>query len=290
MLPPAYSALPSRNLPSLPHRARVAVYVVMNIEHFTFGKLGTAIQPHLTSSPEIANYGWRDYGNRVGIWRLFELFAELGIPVTAALNAEMVELYPPIIEGILQYGWSVLAHGWNNSTGHSGLAREAEQELIERSLSLLEKVSGSRPWGWLTPGFSVSENTFDLLKAAGIRYTTDWVNDDQPYWFPTAAGPLLGIPYTLEANDISLCLSARLSAEDFAQALIDQFDQLWQDGERSPRIMAIGLHPFIVGQPLRMGSLKKALQHIQSRPQTWLTTGDGLYDWYAQACPAPETP
>jgi peptidoglycan/xylan/chitin deacetylase (PgdA/CDA1 family) len=154
----------------------------------------------------------------------------------------------------------------------------------------LEKVSGSRPWGWLTPGFSVSENTFDLLKAAGIRYTTDWVNDDQPYWFPTAAGPLLGIPYTLEANDISLCLSARLSAEDFAQALIDQFDQLWQDGERSPRIMAIGLHPFIVGQPLRMGSLKKALQHIQSRPQTWLTTGDGLYDWYAQACPAPETP
>lgn len=94
MLPPAYSALPSRNLPSLPHRARVAVYVVMNIEHFTFGKLGTAIQPHLTSSPEIANYGWRDYGNRVGIWRLFELFAELGIPVTAALNAEMVDLYP----------------------------------------------------------------------------------------------------------------------------------------------------------------------------------------------------
>ena len=99
MLPPAYSALPSRKLPSLPDQARVAVYVVMNIEHFTFGRLGTAIQPHLTSSPEIANYGWRDYGNRVGIWRLFELFAELGIPVTAALNAEMVELYPPSSKG-----------------------------------------------------------------------------------------------------------------------------------------------------------------------------------------------
>ncbi|MFS8859040.1 polysaccharide deacetylase family protein [Synechococcus sp. H60.4] len=288
MLPPAYSALPKRNPLSLPNQARVAVYVVVNIEHFTFGKLGTAIQPHLTTSPEIANYGWRDYGNRVGIWRLFELFAELGIPGTAALNAEMVELYPPILEGIRHHSWSVMAHGWNNSTGHSGLTRQAEEELIERSLSLLEKTVGFRPWGWLTPGFSVSENTFDLLRAAGIRYTADWVNDDQPYWLQTAAGPLLAIPYTLEANDITLCLSARLAAEAFAQALIAQFDQLWQEGERFPRIMAIGLHPFIVGQPLRVGSLKKALQHIRSRPQTWLTTAEGLYEWYAQACPAPE--
>jgi peptidoglycan/xylan/chitin deacetylase (PgdA/CDA1 family) len=257
----------------------------MNIEHFTFGKLGTALQPHLNSYPEIANYGWRDYGNRIGIFRLFDFFQELNFPVTAALNAEICELYPAILDGIQACGWEVMAHGLNNSTGHSGLSAEAETTLIQTTLLTLEKALGYGPKGWLTPGFSVTEQTFELLRSAGILYTADWVNDDQPYWLELQHGRLLAIPYALEANDISLCLTARLDGPAFAKAIQDQFDQLWQEGAEQGRVMAIGLHPFIVGQPLRLKYLRQCLTYIQNRPQTWLTSGSQIYDWVATHYP-----
>lgn len=278
LYPPSYDPLDRRPLLKLPNNERVAVWVVMNVEHFTFGKLGTAIQPHLNSQPEIANYGWRDYGNRVGIWRLFELFAELSIPVTAAVNGEICTLYPEIMTAINTYGWEVMAHGINNSTGHSGMDKQTETQIIEKTLNLLKQATGKLPKGWLTPGFSITESTFELLHGAGIVYTADWVNDDQPYWYPLQDGRMLAIPYTIEANDITLCLSNRFSGAEFAQAIQDQFDQLWENGEKNPRIMAIGLHPFIVGQPLRMKYLKQCLSYIKSKPHTWITTGEAIYE------------
>jgi allantoinase len=282
MQPPSFQAISQRPILKLPNNARVAVWVVMNVEHFTFGKLGTAIQPHLNSYPEIANYGWRDYGNRVGIWRLLELFAELEIPVTAAVNGEICSLYPEIIAAMQQHNWEIMAHGINNSTGHSGMNRETETQTIHQTLDLLRQATNKNPKGWLTPGFSITESTFDLLHAAGIVYTADWVNDDQPYWYSLPKGRLLAIPYTIEANDISLCLSNRFSGAEFAQAITDQFDQLWQDGKSQGRVMAIGLHPFIVGQPLRLKYLKQCLLHIKNQPETWLTTGEGIYEWMNQ--------
>ncbi|PAX52159.1 polysaccharide deacetylase [Brunnivagina elsteri CCALA 953] len=288
MHPPSFQPISKRPILKLPNcntsstlssASRIAVWVVMNVEHFTFGKLGTAIQPHLNSQPEIANYGWRDYGNRVGIWRLFELFAELEIPVTAAVNGEICSLYPEIMDGIQDYGWEVMAHGINNSTGHSEMDCLTEAATIDKTLELLKQATGKLPKGWLTPGFSITESTFELLHAAGIVYTADWVNDDQPYWYPlNNDNKILAIPYTIEANDISLCLSNRFSGEEFSQAISDQFDQLWLDGESNPRVMAIGLHPFIVGQPLRMKYLKKCLLHIKNQPNTWLTTGEKIYN------------
>ncbi|WP_026735157.1 polysaccharide deacetylase family protein [Fischerella sp. PCC 9605] len=280
MQSPSFQAITQRPVSKLPNNARVAVWVVMNVEHFTFGKLGTAIQPHLNSYPEIANYGWRDYGNRIGIWRLFDLFAELEIPVTAAVNGEICKLYPEIIEAIQKYGWEVMAHGINNSTGHSDMDRDTEIEIIDRTLTLLEKATGKSPKGWLTPGFSITQSTFELLYSAGIVYTADWVNDDQPYWYPLPNGRLLAIPYTIEANDITLCLSNGFSGPEFAQAIEDQFDQLWEEGEKQGRVMAIGLHPFIVGQPLRFKYLKQCLLHIKNKPNTWLTTGESIYEWF----------
>ncbi|MFQ4144388.1 polysaccharide deacetylase family protein [Chlorogloeopsis sp. ULAP02] len=280
MQPPYFQAITQRPVLKLPNQARVAVWVVMNVEHFSFGKLGTAIQPHLNSYPEIANYGWRDYGNRVGIWRLFDLFAELEFPVTAAVNGEICQLYPEIIKAIQKCGWEVMGHGLNNSTGHSGMEREAETQIIEKTVSLLEKATGKRPKGWLTPGFSITESTFELLQSVGIVYVADWVNDDQPYWYPLSNDRLLAIPYTIEANDITLCLSNRFSGSEFAEAIKDQFDQLWEDGEKQGRIMAIGLHPFIVGQPLRLKYLKQCLMHIKNKSNSWLTTGEGIYKWF----------
>ncbi len=277
MQPPSFQPITKRANFKLPNNERVAVWVVMNVEHFTFGKLGTAIQPHLNSYPEIANYGWRDYGNRVGIWRLFELFAELEIPVTAAVNGDICTLYPEIIEAMLQHDWEIMAHGINNSTGHSSMDKATEIETINKTLNLLEQATGKKSKGWLTPGFSITESTFELLHSAGIVYTADWVNDDQPYWYPLANGEMLAIPYTIEANDITLCLSNRFSGAEFAQAIEDQFDQLWLDGKTQPRTMAIGLHPFIVGQPLRLKYLKQCLLHIKNQPNTLLTTGEEIY-------------
>lgn len=284
MRPPEFSSIAHRAAWKLPDQARVAVMVVMNVEHFTFGKLGTAIQPHLTSSPEIANYGWRDYGNRVGIWRLFDLFDELQIPVTAAVNGDICTYYPEIIKGMQQRHWEFMGHGINNSTGHSGMAVEQERELIQKILDLLTQATGTKPTGWLTPGFSITESTMDLLHDAGIVYTADWANDDQPFWYPvgggrTTQGKMLAIPYTLEANDITLCLTGRYTGAEFAQAIIDQFDQLWLEGKTQPRVMTIGLHPCIVGQPLRLKYLKQCLSHIKGRSNTWLTTGNEIYQW-----------
>jgi len=278
MLPPSFQPISQRPALKLPNDARVAVWVVMNVEHFTFGKLGTAIQPHLNSYPEIANYGWRDYGNRVGIWRLLDLFAELEIPVTAAVNGEICTLYPEIMEAMLNHNWEIMAHGINNSTGHSGMDKQTEIDTINQTLSLLKQATGKIPKGWLTPGFSITESTFELLHAAGIEYTADWVNDDQPYWYPLPDGRLLAIPYTIEANDITLCLSNRFSGAEFAQAIEDQFYQLWQEGESQARVMAIGLHPFIVGQPMRLKYLKECLMHIKNQSDTWITTGEKIYE------------
>ncbi len=280
MQPPSFQPINHRPIFNLPNNTRVAVWVVMNVEHFTFGKLGTAIQPHLNSYPEIANYGWRDYGNRVGIWRLFDLFSVLKIPVTAAVNGEICKFYPQILDAIVQHSWEVMAHGINNSTGHSGMDKATEIEVIKQTLNLIQNATGTTPRGWLTPGFSITESTFEILYNAGIVYTADWVNDDQPYWYELPNGRLLAIPYTIEANDITLCLSNRFSGAEFAQAIIDQFEQLWEEGTTQPRIMAIGLHPFIVGQPLRLKYLQECLQHIKNKPQTWLTTGETIYQWF----------
>jgi allantoinase len=280
--PPSFQPIHQRPILKLPNHARVAVWVVMNVEHFTFGKLGTAIQPHLNSHPEIANYAWRDYGNRVGIWRLFELFQELEIPVTAAVNGEICTFYPEIITAMQEHNWEIMAHGINNSTGHSTMEKEEEWETIQRTINLLKKSTGKHPKGWLTPGFSITESTFELLHQAGIVYTADWVNDDQPYWYPVKEEKMLAIPYTIEANDITLCLSNRFSGKGFSQAIIDQFDQLWHDGKTNARVMAIGLHPFIVGQPLRLKYLKQCLSYIKNKSKTWLTTGEEIYKWIAE--------
>ncbi len=270
-----YRAWPDRPYWRWPNGSGLAVWIVVNIEHFEFGKLGTAIQPHLTSLPEIANYGWRDYGNRVGLWRLFELFeAYPTLKITAALNADICRLYPAIVAAIKESGWEVMAHGLNNSTGQAGLALETERSLIRQTLETIELATGQKPVGWLTPGFSITARTFDLLQTAGVRYLADWVNDDQPYYLSTEDGRLVAVPYSLETNDITLCLSGRYTGPEFSQAMRDQFDQLYLESQTGPaRVYTLGLHPFIVGQPLRLRYMKEVLDHIAQTEECWSATG-----------------
>jgi allantoinase len=291
MKPPPYSAIIDRPPLRWPSRARVAVWPMLAIEHFVWGTPGTAIQPALTEMPEVANWAWRDYGNRVGVWRLFDLFDELEVPLTICLNAEVCEHYPRIVDAIKVHPrWAVLPHGLNNNTaGHRGLPRDEERKLIERTLAVIGQALGRRPTGFMVPNWSMTEDTFDLLVETGIRYTTDWMNDDQPYWYELAGGKLLNVPYNLETNDYTLVLTARLPGPEVGRAVRDHFDQLWHDGERHGRSMAIGIHSFISGQALRVRYVREYLVHMKARSQTWLTTSDAICEFMTnRALPASE--
>jgi peptidoglycan/xylan/chitin deacetylase (PgdA/CDA1 family) len=175
-----------------------------------------------------------------------------------------------------------MAHGLNNSTGQAGLEEEAERDLIAQTLKIIQDGTGQLPAGWLTPGFSITTRTADLLHTAGIRYLADWVNDDQPYYLRLTNGEkLVAVPYTLETNDITLCLSARLTGPEFSQAVRDQFDQLYQESKSASRVFTFALHPFIVGQPLRMRYLEEILQHLTSHPDVWFATGQEITAHFA---------
>jgi peptidoglycan/xylan/chitin deacetylase (PgdA/CDA1 family) len=289
MTPPPYSAIVDRPPLAWPGGARVAVWPMLAIEHFVWGKSGTAIQPLLVEHPEVANWAWRDYGNRVGVWRLFDLFDELDVPLTVCLSAEACQHYPGIIEAIKDHPrWAVLLHGLNNNTaGHRGLPRRAERQLVERALEMTAKAFGKIPRGFMVPNWSMTEATFDILLEAGVRYTTDWMNDDQPYWYELRGGRLLNVPYNLETNDYTLVLTARLPGPEVSRAVVDHFDQLWRDGETHGRSMAIGIHSFISGQPLRARYVREYLEHMKATSHTWLTTSDAIYDRMAEPSAAP---
>ena len=249
---------------------------MVNIEYFVPGQPGPSIQPHLVHGRDIANYGWREYGNRVAIWRLIELFAELSIPVTAALNAEVCLRHPDIAAAVVAQGWEVMGHGWNNSARQHEMSRDVERDHIARTLGTLVESTGQPVLGWLTPGFAVSAATEELLAEVGLSYTADKCDDDVPYWFDTARGTLLAIPYSLETNDISLFLSMHYTAAEFADAMVDQVARLVAENATGS-VAALGLHPFLVGQPGRIEHLRSALTRIAAMPQVWFTTGRDIY-------------
>jgi allantoinase len=261
---------------SWPDGRSVAVWPVVNIEYFVPGQPGPSIQPHLVHGRDIANYGWREYGNRVGFWRLLELFAELGISATSALNAEVCLRHPDIAAAIVAQGWEVMGHGWDNSARQHEMSREVERDHIARTLGTLAETTNQPVLGWLTPGFAVSDATEELLAEAGLSYTADRCDDDVPYWFDTARGTLLAIPYSLETNDISLFLSVHYTAAEFADAMVDQVARLVAENATGS-VAALGLHPFLVGQPGRIEHLRSALTRIAAMPQVWFTTGRDIY-------------
>jgi Predicted xylanase/chitin deacetylase len=278
-----YSAIVDRPPLRWPHGARVAVWVIPNIEHFLFDRPGAAIVPAMTAFvPDVLNYSWRDYGVRVGIWRLMEVMERHGIRGTAALNADVVRHYPRILEAGKALGWEWMAHGTNNSTMINAQSEEEERHLVTTVLDTITEATGTRPRGWLSPGLSETHRTLDLLAEAGVGYVANWVNDEQPYPMRVRSGSMLSLPYSAEINDYAAFIERAQTGEDFAQTIRDQFDGLYEDGAVTGRVMAIALHPFLIGHPHRMRAFDRALAHIASRQEVWLATGSEIADWYAQ--------
>jgi peptidoglycan/xylan/chitin deacetylase (PgdA/CDA1 family) len=276
-----YSPIVDRPPLRWPKGARVAVWVIPNIEHFLFDRPATRISGGpVAPNPDVMNYSWRDYGVRVGIWRMMEVMEKYGVRGTVALNSDVCREYPRIIEAGQKLGWEWMGHGITNSIRIGTQSVAEERALIKECIAVIGRSVGKAPRGWLSPGLGESAVTLDLLAENGIEYVGNWVNDEQPYPMKVRKGSMVSMPYSSELNDIPALLSLHQSPERFGQMIRDQFDVLYEDGAKTGRIMSICLHPFLTGQPHRSKYFAQALSHIAARQEVWLATGSEILDWY----------
>ncbi|HEY2533345.1 MAG TPA: polysaccharide deacetylase family protein [Xanthobacteraceae bacterium] len=275
-----YSPIVSRPRLAWPNGARLAFYIGLNIEHFEVDKPATSISGATTSFvPDPLNYGWRDYGVRVGIWRMIDAMDRYGMRASVLLNSDVCKHYPQIVDAGRKRNWAWLAHGKNNSTFQVGMNVEEERKYLTTVVDTITAATGQRVRGWLGPALTETFETPRLLKELGLTYVLDWCADDQP--FALNVPGMIAVPYSLEVNDISMCIGKSLSGEHFCQMIIDQFDQLYKDSEPSGRVMALCLHPFVSNQPHRQKYLERALDYICRKPSVWLTTSDEIAAYYA---------
>ena len=275
----AYSAITRRPALRWPNDTRLAVYIGFNIEHFAFGEgLGAGIGP-VSPQPDVLNYSWREYGNRVGVWRCLDLFDELALPTGALINTALYDHCPEVVEAFAARGDELIGHGHSNAERQGVLPEAEERALIVHCRERMQQAHGVAPAGWLSPWISESFVTPDLLKETGFRYTLNWCHDDQPVLMDTRSGPLWAVPYPQELNDIPMIMGRQMDAKDFAQMIIDQFDEMLLQSEKQSLVMGIALHPYIVGQPYRLRHLRRALAHIVShRDEVWVTTPGRIVD------------
>ncbi|MGB3408390.1 MAG: polysaccharide deacetylase family protein [Jannaschia sp.] len=275
-----YSAITDRADYDWPNGRRLAVYIALNLEHFAFGEgMGAELAPG-GPQPDVLNYAWRDYGNRVGAWRMRDMFDALDLPVCVLANSAMYDYAPDLMSAFRARGDEVVGHGRTNSERQSGMAPGGEATLIAESTKVLADAEGVTPQGWLSPWIAENLETPDLLAAAGYGYTLNWCMDDQPIWMETTAGRLLSIPYPQEVNDIPSIVARKDGAAAFADMIIDNFDEMLEQSEGQPLVMGIALHPYLVGQPYRLRHLRHALMHIAThRDKIWLTRSGEIHTY-----------
>ncbi|WP_219220569.1 polysaccharide deacetylase family protein [Variovorax boronicumulans] len=268
-----------------PGGKRLAVVFCNNIEHFAFSA-GLGTDNASGSGPQNQrNWAWKDYGNRVGLWRYLDLLDEFEIPGSHNINSTVLEAYPEITRRLVQRGDEFIGHGRTNAERQDVLWEEDEARLITESTEVIERLSGRAPEGWLGPYIAQSKVTLDLLQENGYRYVLDWPADDQPFWMRTRAGKILSVPYPLELNDSPALIFRQHTAREFADMMIDQFDEMLLQSRKRPLVYIVALHPFIIGQPFRLHAFRRAVEHIlRSRDQLWLTT-PGDIARYASALP-----
>ncbi|MFP6681863.1 MAG: polysaccharide deacetylase family protein [Gammaproteobacteria bacterium] len=288
-----YEPIVDREPFKLPEGQRVAVMPFINIEHFPAAIAGTALTSATTGlTPDPLNYGWRDYGMRVGIWRMMDFLDACNMRATVCLNSEVLREYPRIIEEGEKRSWAWIGHGINNAPSNlicnprnddgsvNHLDEADERSILQTTLASMEAVLGRKVKGWLSPYLTHTDNTPRLLEELGVKYLCDYTADDHPFRFNTPQNDLISVPYTLELNDFPAFLNIGVSAKDFGDMIIDQFDVLYEEGATNARCMPICLHTFIVGQPNKAKHIRRAFNYIAGHEEVWLATGDEINDWY----------
>jgi peptidoglycan/xylan/chitin deacetylase (PgdA/CDA1 family) len=271
-----YSPIDQRPDFTWPEGKRLAVHLSVNLEHFAYGEgLGLSYSPGLPH-PNTYNWGWREYGNRVGIWRILDLAEQLGVPISALANSELYAHAPEIMDALRLRGDEVVGHGRTNSEHQNDFTEQDEAQLIAEVTATVTQHEGAQPQGWLSPGVNPSAVTTDLLEEAGYSYLLDWPIDDQPVWLTTrSGGRILAVPYPHEINDVPFIALHHGTASEFADAIIDNFDEMLEQSAGQSLVYGISIHAFLIGQPFRMRHFRRALEHINSRRDDiwWATTG-----------------
>ncbi len=270
----AYAPLRGRAGYTWPEGRKLAVYFALNLEHFSYGEgLGAELAPG-GPHPDILNYAWRDYGNRVGAWYMLDAFDALRLPMAALVNSAMYDYAPELVAACRARGDEIVGHGRTNAERQGVLDEPGERALIGEATARLTEAEGRAPEGWLGPWISHSHVTPDLLAEAGYRYLLDWCMDDQPIWFRCRDDKrILAVPYPQEVNDIPQIVGRKIGGDAFADIIIDQFDEMLELSQERPLVMGVALHAYLVGQPYRLRHLKRALRHIaRHRDSIWLTT------------------
>jgi hypothetical protein len=284
-----YVPITRRPVYDWPNGRRLAVYIGLNLEHFAFGEgLGAELAPG-GPQPDVLNYAWRDYGNRVGVWRMLELFEQLDIPTTVLLNSSIYDYCPEVVAPFRARGDEIAGHGRSNAERQSVLDEAAEAALIAETTAAITRHEGRAPAGWLSPWIAESRATPDLLAEAGYRYTLNWCHDDQPGWMRTRNGAdLLSVPYPQEINDIPAIVARKIEADAFAGMIVDNFEEMRMQAAEQPLVMGIALHPYIMGQPFRLRHLRRALAPIAAaRDDIWLCRAGDIADHAATVLPSP---
>jgi peptidoglycan/xylan/chitin deacetylase (PgdA/CDA1 family) len=284
-----YSPITERPDFTWPGSRRLAVYIALCMEHFPYGEGGLGIPyspgvPH----PNTYNWGWREYGNRVGGWRLLELLGSHNIPATLLLNSECYEHCPELVAAYSAAGAEIVGHGRTNAEVPNSLEPDAEREMIREVTEAIRRAEGSPPLGWMSPGANPSAVTEDLLAELGYRYTLDWPIDDQPVWMRTSGGPLLSVPYPHEVNDVPMIVHHHGTAPAFADMALDQLDEMLEQSERQTLACGITIHTFILGQPYRLRQFRRVLERLDAlRERVWVTTAGEIAKHFAEVEPPP---
>jgi peptidoglycan/xylan/chitin deacetylase (PgdA/CDA1 family) len=282
-----YSAIVDRPPLRLPGDARLVVWTIVNLEVWDIARpMARQVLPAPTGVPllpDVPNWGWHEYGMRVGVWRFFRLYERLGIRPTLAINARVCLDYERVAAQARDAGWEFMGHAFEQMPIHKV---EDQRDMVHRSMDLLERFAGKRPVGWLGPGLTQTLDTPEILAEAGVRYIGDWLWDDEPVEIATAKGPLVTLPYTAELNDIPAMIVQHHESPYWLTRCRDAFDRLYAEGAERAKIMAIAIHPYLSGQPHRIRYLEEVYDHVNAHPGVLHLNGAEILDWYRGARPA----
>jgi len=270
------SAIITRKPFKLPNKARVGIWVVLNVEYFDIGLPVPSPEGRSEAVPNMPAYANRDYGNRVGIWRIIEVLDKYDIKITVDINADVCDHYPIIVEECKKRGWEFMCHANTNSQFLGALGEAEQRKIVGESLAKITRATGQKPKGWRSPGFSSNFYTPDILAEAGIRYMSDWSNDDQPYPINVRNGNLICLP-TDVVDDLSF---RTMYSTHYFEILKDHFNTLYHDSAVQARTFGFGFHTFDLGRPHRIGVLDKILHYMKSKKDVWFASGWEIASWY----------
>lgn len=281
---PYFAIVDRPPLPPLPGGHKMVVWTIVNVEVWDISRPmpRTVLAPPQDKVllPDVANWSWHEYGMRVGFWRFHALYARLGIRPTLSINARVCIDYPRVAQAAKDAGWEFMGHSYDQQPIH---VEKDQAGMIKRSCEVIEQFTGKPPVGWLSPGLTETYETPDNLAAAGIKYIGDWVYDDEPTTIPTAHGPIVTLPYSLETNDISAMVIQHHEGAYWTQKCIDQFDRLYQESATRMKVMGIAIHPYVSGQPFRIKYLEAVYDHIAKFSGVLHWNGEQILDWYQGA-------